>query len=703
MKMGGAVRKKKLEFRLQTKVAVIVGMTLVLALGSAVFIVVRTSTADLREALQGKTLVLGQEMARGIEKVIGIGADLEDLEDLSKRCAELADSHGLAFVLVADREGKIHFHSDENEEGKTMPAAFLPEDAQARDFTQYAAVSGGRKSYNTFIPVRDGAGSRQAAVVLGLPGEVLAAKVSSQIRNSILIGVVSFSVSLVLIIYFFRSQIGRPLSGLISSSRAVAQGDLTQQIGITSLDEIGELSQAFGDMLGSLRDLQGRVAGSFQEMEEAVGRLTENTMSLQAGTEKQSQAVAQITTFIQHMGQQNSTVTDSMNDLTQVSLETSSSITEMMKSIDEVATSTEFLSRAIDETSTSMQDVLLSNREVATNIESLTDLIYQVADDVKGIGASSKQIEGLAQESRNSVEEVKVNAERDGTTAVKATIVLMARIREAIMSLSETTGTLAREVGNIGAILNVIDDVTDQTNLLSLNAAIIAAAAGQHGQGFAVVADEIRKLAESTSASTREITKVISGIQSETQAVEDLVKKSVDYVDEGQGIVGQADEALQKIIESAEKAVAMSSRIAEFTAAQTAGSLNVAGSIQNVFERASQISTSISSQSRESDTIINAIEKVRALSDKVRGETVEQAQGARLISEAGQSVTHMAQKLSKSVEQSSRLSDEASGEANAILDSTLQSSEIVDQLNGMVTKFVTLSANLKSTLGNFKT
>jgi len=94
----------------------------------------------------------------------------------------------------------------------------------------------------------------------------------------------------------------------------------------------------------------------------------------------------------------------------------------------------------------------------------------------------------------------------------------MENIRSTVEATAEMINRLGKRSQEIGQILKVIDEVTDQTSLLALNAAILAAQAGEHGKGFAVVAEEIRELAERTAASTKEIANVIAAVQQESAA-----------------------------------------------------------------------------------------------------------------------------------------------------------------------------------------
>ena len=109
-----------------------------------------------------------------------------------------------------------------------------------------------------------------------------------------------------------------------------------------------------------------------------------------------------------------------------------------------------------------------------------------------------------------------VKSAENGQAKVRQTIEGMNEIREATETAEQVIKSLGRRTKEIGAIVDVIDDVADETNLLALNAAIIAAQAGEHGRAFSVVADEIKDLADRVLASTKEIGTLISAVQEES-------------------------------------------------------------------------------------------------------------------------------------------------------------------------------------------
>ncbi|HEY5999706.1 MAG TPA: methyl-accepting chemotaxis protein [bacterium] len=690
--------------RLRTKAATVVGLILVVVLGFNGLLSARLLVRELRAGLQVKALVLGQLFVKDVKKVLDFGLGLKDLEDASTRCRALVTEYpDLAYVMIVDAGGTVLFHNDPARAGKPAGELLPAGLSEARDPLTTTSRVGAETIDSTALPVRDTAGTYAGAVVLGVRRSAISSQVNTNVRNALLTGALSFAGTLALIMLFITSQISRPVEKLVGAANAVAEGDLTRTIETTTRDEIFDLYTAFNHMLTSLRELQGRTAAAFQELEKAVADVSGLAGGLESGAGAQSRSIEEISVFISHMNEQSRAVSRTMEDLARTSEETSASILEMIASIEQVARNSEALSANVAQTSASVEEVLTSNKEVARNVESFSLLIAKTTSAVTQIDASVKEVQALAQDSRQVSEQVKENAQREGGAAIEEAMGEMSTIRTSVLKLAETVEQLGGSVDNIGEILVVIDDVAEQTNLLALNAAIIAAQAGEHGRGFAVVAGEIRELAERTSNSTREIARVITGIQQESRAVGQLVRDGVSRVDAGVLAVGRTDAALKKIIASSARASAMSARIAEATGEQAVGSREVARSVTEVSERSAEILRATSEQARGSETVMRAVELMRDMAEQVRRATVEQTSGARLIAKASENATALARTVNKDSQEGLRLSERSVSEVATIRAAAKETLEIVSRMKQIVDSFGQLAAHLKKTLSQFRT
>ena len=170
------------------------------------------------------------------------------------------------------------------------------------------------------------------------------------------------------------------------------------------------------------------------------------------------------------------------------------------------------------------------------------------------------QIERMEMEIRNADEALDISRDNErlssqGTRVIEDAATNMLEIARCAQSASDTIEELGRQSGQITSIVQTIREIADQTNLLALNAAIEAARAGEQGRGFAVVADEVRKLAERTSSSTKEISMMIDKVQTGTQSAIESMATTLAQANESVTLANDAAGAIATIRDGARRVV----------------------------------------------------------------------------------------------------------------------------------------------------
>ncbi|HEX8794260.1 MAG TPA: methyl-accepting chemotaxis protein, partial [Polyangiaceae bacterium] len=281
------------------------------------------------------------------------------------------------------------------------------------------------------------------------------------------------------------------------------------------------------------------------------------------------------------------------------------------------------------------------------NVEGLLQAAETTNASMTEMEQSIGVVERNATQTAMLAETVIKDADR-GRVAVNATRKGTEGIRTASRAAGDSLRALAGRITDIGAILTVIQDVAERTNLLALNASIIAAQAGEHGKGFAVVADEIKDLAERAGASTREITDLIKTVQAESKNAIAAVERGAHNVDRGVEVSNEAERALKKILESSQKSTNMVRAIARATVEQAKGSKQVTDAIGRIAETVQQIAAATAEQARGSELIMKSAEKMRIITQHVERSSQEQARGGRQISSAIENISNMVGQLNAS-------------------------------------------------------
>jgi methyl-accepting chemotaxis protein len=218
-------------------------------------------------------------------------------------------------------------------------------------------------------------------------------------------------------------------------------------------------------------------------------------------------------------------------------------------------------------------------------------------------------------------------------------------ISKAINRSGETIAVLGSRAEDIGKIVDVIDGIAEQTNLLALNAAIEAARAGEQGMGFSVVAEEVRKLAERSARSTREIGDLISGMQKEAKDAVLNTEKTVEIVRKGVELSKQVNDALKDINGTVEEVDSCAKAIGAATGEQKTGSAQIAKAAENLRTVTQEIASASEEQASAAIQIVKAMESMRTTLHQNAASTLELARSSEQLR------SHGAAELATSVEQ----------------------------------------------------
>lgn len=260
------------------------------------------------------------------------------------------------------------------------------------------------------------------------------------------------------------------------------------------------------------------------------------------------------------------------------------------------------LNDIIENVQLSGNNVLETSRQLAAATEQTGASIEEIASGANQFSHTVTSMSDSVIEVANSTSKITVMAS-DGEKSLDRTTRQMEELKSSIQDLSDTVESLESSSSEIEKIVEAISAISEQTNLLALNAAIEAARAGEHGRGFAVVADEVRKLSEESGASTQNISTLITDIQNKTKKAVEGMQKGVINVDETSKVVADSGQLLTKIINSigeiGERIHSMGEgmkqidvggqEMAAATEEQSATIQEISSSIQNLHEMAEKL------------------------------------------------------------------------------------------------------------------
>ncbi|MEW4370137.1 methyl-accepting chemotaxis protein [Paenibacillus kandeliae] len=277
-----------------------------------------------------------------------------------------------------------------------------------------------------------------------------------------------------------------------------------------------------------------------------------------------------------------------------------------------IAASSQQLNASSEQNTDASRQIAETTQEVAEGTNRQVELTHRSSQAMKEMSIGVEQIAVRAQTVSASASDA-ASRSADGNDAIRSAVAQMDSIQDSMSSLAHIVQELGERSQTIGNITDVITGISSQTNLLALNASIEAARAGEAGRGFAVVADEIRKLAEQSAESARQITDLVTTIQKETYRAIQAVDVNSQEVNKGIASVSVAGNAFEGIMSavnqvagdiedvsagaeemsaSTEELLRFASEIARITEETSAGTMNVSAATEEQLASMEEISTS---------------------------------------------------------------------------------------------------------------
>ncbi len=478
----------------------------------------------------------------------------------------------------------------------------------------------GRLYINHYAIVHNDLGQPLAILYDGVPLDAVGAAVAQAFRSILITGLVAVGVVLLLLWAIVR-PLARNASTLARDAEALAEGRVDDVRTRPGEDELGRVAASFARLVAYQRavaDVAGAIAdgdvscsivpaGAGDRLGHAVARMTETLREIVLALQASSRELAEHARGLDLAASRSAEIVGGVG----------LAVRELAHGSTDLSGAAETSNVIVRQFESAIDGIARGALDQAVQLRSASTDAQRMAGDVERVAAISADLAATGQQTRTSAQA--------GARAVSATIEDMRAIERGVALAAQRIRELGDLSSQIGVVVETIDALTDQTNLLALNAAIEAARAGEHGRGFAVVADEVRKLAESSLHQTKQIGALIVEVQRRTREAVAAADAGAATAERGSAKVGTASEALDGIIAAVDLTVERVGDIAGTMREMAEGARTVGSAMDSINAVVEQNSSATEEMASQTGELARAIAAIAATAD-------ENARGTNAVS-----------------------------------------------------------------------
>lgn len=460
-----------------------------------------------------------------------------------------------------------------------------------------------------------------------------------QARNAGLIALIGGLIIAVIIVVFcyswLRSIVLRSIGRFVQIFDAMANGDLSARVNWHGSDLLGRLGQAIDDFADRISAIVWKIQRASLTVQDASQQ--SNVLALQVDT-RVKEELAALSQALQYS-----------NDLAGAA--------------GTVADNAEAVARRVSDISSAVAEMTASIQEMDQNLLNLATVVEQAVANTQEMSASIVQVAGNADRVR-SESNVTDQQVREGRNEVLALSKGMGSISDTVQDVVTEMQSLDGASRQIGEILGLIEEIADQTNLLALNAAIEAARAGEHGRGFAVVADEVRKLAENSASSTKQIGSLVADIQRRTSAVLERTARANSLVQSNAESARNVTTMIETISTRVTEVAQLVSEISVATTEQARASEELARASEQMGAMTHEAAATMREQAITSNQILESVSEIENRTAQVARASTEQQTSIQALGTRIQQSSDLGGKNSESIAAMTSAADQVHSQAS---------------------------------------